>query len=204
MMRFDGALSRAGFSTIWLTENRLPLRSPMPITHTCAAARPPLFDGNDIRVLGEIARRIDHLREAAAVVLHQHVGQQQRKRLVPHQFARAPHRVAESQRHLLAREARRSRTGQVAHEQLEIGPAFGVRERVLELELRSKWSSMTALLRPVTKMKCSMPASRASSTTCWISGRSTTGNISFGMALVAGRNLVPSPATGRRLCGSLS
>ena len=29
---------------------------------------------------------------------------------------------------------------------------------------------MTSLLRPVTKMKCSMPASRASSTTCWISG----------------------------------
>ena len=40
---------------------------------------------------------------------------------------------------------------------------------------RSKWSSITALLRPVTKMKCSMPAWRASSTTCWISGRSTTG-----------------------------
>src|SRR5438067_1889951 len=31
---------------------------------------------------------------------------------------------------------------------------------------------MTFLLRPVTKMKCSMPASRASSTTCWISGPS--------------------------------
>ena len=38
---------------------------------------------------------------------------------------------------------------------------------------------------------------RASSTTCWISGRSTTGSISFGMALVAGRNRVPSPATGK-------
>ena len=62
---------------------------------------------------------------------------------------------------------------------------------------RSKWSSITALLRPVTKMKCSMPASRASSTTCWISGRSTTGSISFGMALVAGRKRVPRPATGK-------
>src|SRR5712691_2855556 len=62
---------------------------------------------------------------------------------------------------------------------------------------RSKWSSMTPLLRPVTKMKCSMPASRASSTTCWISGRSTTGSINFGIALVAGRNRVPSPATGK-------
>src|SRR3954454_21122567 len=55
---------------------------------------------------------------------------------------------------------------------------------------------MTPLLRPVTKMKCSMPASRASSTTCWISGRSTTVSISLGIALVAGRNRVPRPATG--------
>src|SRR5215469_16459509 len=55
---------------------------------------------------------------------------------------------------------------------------------------------MTLLLRPVTKMKCSMPAWRASSTTCWMSGRSTTGNISLGMALVAGRKRVPRPATG--------
>src|SRR6266852_1619487 len=41
-----------------------------------------------------------------------------------------------------------------------------------------------------------MPASRASSTTCWMSGRSTTVSISFGTALVAGRNRVPRPATG--------
>src|SRR5215217_8951854 len=56
---------------------------------------------------------------------------------------------------------------------------------------------MTPLFRPVMKMKCSIPASRASSTTCWISGRSTTVSISFGMALVAGRNRVPRPATGK-------
>src|SRR5581483_9710873 len=46
-------------------------------------------------------------------------------------------------------------------------------------------------------MKCSMPACRASSTTCWISGRSTTVSISFGIALVAGRKRVPRPATGK-------
>ena len=51
----------------------------------------------------------------------------------------------------------------------------------------SKWSSMTALLRPVTKMKCSIPAAIASSTTCWRIGRSTTVSISFGTVLVAGR-----------------
>src|SRR5579862_6820592 len=36
----------------------------------------------------------------------------------------------------------------------------------------------------------------ASSTPYWISGLSTSGNISFGCALVAGRKRVPSPAAG--------
>ena len=42
----------------------------------------------------------------------------------------------------------------------------------------------------------SIPAATASSTTHWIDGRSTTVSISFGMALVAGRKRVPSPAAG--------
>src|SRR5260370_19463989 len=46
-------------------------------------------------------------------------------------------------------------------------------------------------------MKCSMPASLASSTTYWISGLSTIVSISFGIALVAGRTRVPRPATGK-------
>src|ERR1700732_2727763 len=46
-------------------------------------------------------------------------------------------------------------------------------------------------------MKCSTPPSRAASTACWISGRSTIGSISLGIALVAGRNRVPRPATGK-------
>src|SRR5690349_10753483 len=45
-------------------------------------------------------------------------------------------------------------------------------------------------------MNCSMPASRASSTPYWITGLSTTGSISLGMALVAGKKRVPIPATG--------
>ena len=55
---------------------------------------------------------------------------------------------------------------------------------------------MTPLLRPVTKMNFSIPAARASSTTCWRIGRSTTVSISLGTALVAGKNRVPRPATG--------
>src|SRR5262249_44983518 len=41
-----------------------------------------------------------------------------------------------------------------------------------------------------------MPAAAASSTAYWINGLSTIGSISFGLALVAGRKRVPSPATG--------
>src|SRR5262245_42744739 len=40
------------------------------------------------------------------------------------------------------------------------------------------------------------PAASASSAAYWISGLSTIGSISFGLALVAGRNRVPRPATG--------
>ena len=45
-------------------------------------------------------------------------------------------------------------------------------------------------------MNSVMPAARASSIAYWISGRSTSGRISFGTDLVAGRNRVPKPATG--------
>ena len=40
------------------------------------------------------------------------------------------------------------------------------------------------------------PAATASSTTYWMAGLSTTGSISFGVAFVAGRKRVPSPAAG--------
>src|SRR5580693_5839925 len=55
---------------------------------------------------------------------------------------------------------------------------------------------MERLLRPVIISTSSSPAATASSTTYWIAGLSTTGSISLGVALVAGRNLVPSPAAG--------
>src|SRR6186713_260944 len=47
-------------------------------------------------------------------------------------------------------------------------------------------------------MKTSLraPAASASSAAYWISGLSTMGSISFGLALVAGRKRVPRPATG--------
>src|SRR5262245_31775595 len=46
-----------------------------------------------------------------------------------------------------------------------------------------------------TKMMSSTPAATASSTRCWMMGRSTSGISSLGSTLVAGRNRVPNPAT---------
>ena len=42
----------------------------------------------------------------------------------------------------------------------------------------------------------SMPEATASSTAYWMIGLSTSGSISFGCALVAGRKRVPRPAAG--------
>src|SRR5512134_1251648 len=55
---------------------------------------------------------------------------------------------------------------------------------------------MARLLRPVMKIMSVMPAAAASSTAYWMSGLSTTGSISFGLALVTGRKRLPRPATG--------
>src|SRR5215469_14636480 len=60
----------------------------------------------------------------------------------------------------------------------------------------SKWSSIARLEAPVTNTRRVTPAASASSTAYWMRGLSTTGSISFGLALVAGRKRVPRPATG--------
>src|SRR5947208_10205470 len=56
---------------------------------------------------------------------------------------------------------------------------------------------MARLEAPVMNTRRCAPAARASSTAYWISGLSTTGSISLGMALVAGKKRVPMPATGK-------
>src|SRR3954465_2906669 len=56
---------------------------------------------------------------------------------------------------------------------------------------------MADLPRPVTMMIWSQPAAMASSTPYWMMGLSTSGSISFGCALVAGRKRVPQPAAGK-------
>src|SRR4051794_10388567 len=56
---------------------------------------------------------------------------------------------------------------------------------------------MAVLPRPVMMMIWSQPAARASSTPYWMIGLSTSGSISLGCALVAGRKRVPKPAAGK-------
>ena len=90
---------------------------------------------DDVRAFAQAARGIDHLREAAPLVLHQHVGQQQGERFVADQFARAPDRVAETEWQLLAREARGSGPGQIARQRFEIGMPLALVQGVLQLEL---------------------------------------------------------------------
>src|SRR2546421_546057 len=63
---------------------------------------------------------------------------------------------------------------------------------------------MARLLRPVTKIISVMPAAAASSSAYWMSGLSTTGIISFGLALVTGRKRLPKPATGNTAFLSLA
>src|SRR5271156_5801487 len=56
---------------------------------------------------------------------------------------------------------------------------------------------MALLPRPVMMMIWSQPAATASSTPYWMMGLSTSGSISLGWALVAGRKRVPNPAAGK-------
>src|SRR5215475_12900319 len=55
---------------------------------------------------------------------------------------------------------------------------------------------MARLVAPVMNTRRRAPAASASSTAYWMRGLSTTGSISLGLALVAGRKRVPRPATG--------
>ena len=70
------------------------------------------------------------------------------------------------------------------------------RSRRSSSKARSKWSSTGFLYGEETSRMSSMPQAAASSTTYWMAGRSTTGSISLGTALVTGRKRVPRPAAG--------
>src|SRR5882724_1178977 len=100
----------------------------------CHALARDFLDRDDVCGFLDLVRERHHLGEAALRVLHELVGQQQRERLVAHELARAPHRVAKSERLLLTREARRPGPGQVVRQELEIVLPLALAQRHLELE----------------------------------------------------------------------
>ena len=81
-------------------------------------------------------------------MLHQHVGKKERERLVADQFARAPHRVAEPERLLLAGEARRAGAGQIARQQIEHLALLPLEQRHFQLELAVEMILDDALVAP--------------------------------------------------------
>ena len=196
MKRLEGASAGLGFSTMPVM--RKPRIGPVAARHDAVArdvGRIDLLDADDVAAGFLVG--LHHLLEDARLGLEHHVGQQQREGLVADQFAGAPDGVAQAERLLLAGEAGLAGRWQVlAATRAAPRSCRAIPACASSSNWRSKWSSMTLLLRPVTKTKCSMPASRASSTAYWISGRSTTVSISLGIALVAGRKRVPRPATG--------
>ena len=92
------------------------------------------LDGNDVAAMLDID--IEHLGETTlAGRLHQNVGKKQGEWLMADQFARAPHRVAQTERLLLAGEARRARARQVLVQHRELACLAARGEHLLELEL---------------------------------------------------------------------
>src|SRR5579872_2396438 len=63
---------------------------------------------------------------------------------------------------------------------------------------------MACLPRPVIMRIWSHPEAIASSTPYWMMGLSTSGSISLGWALVAGKKRVPSPAAGKTALRTLA
>ena len=93
------------------------------------------LDRDQVGFLAELARRLDHLRQAARRVQHQFVRQHHRERLVADDVARAPDRVAEAERRLLPGEAGGAGVGLVARQNLLLGLLVAARgERGVEFE----------------------------------------------------------------------
>ena len=129
-------------------------------------------------------------------MLHQHVGQQEREGLVPDELARAPHRMAQPKRRLLAREARGAGAGLVLGQKRRGRRSCALLQGHFEFELAVEMVLDHALVAPGDEDEMLDAGLPRLVHHMWISGRSTTVSISFGMALVAGRNRVPRPGHG--------
>ena len=89
-----------------------------------------MLDFSSSRAVG-----LDHLLEAARLVLHQHVRQQQRERLASDQLPRTPDGMAEAERRLLAGEACGPGRRQIVGQRLQLGGLLAFFQRCFELEL---------------------------------------------------------------------
>ena len=65
----------------------------------------------------------------------QHIGKEQRERLVADDVTGAPHRMSETERGLLPREARLTRNRQVGHQRFQLSCLFALRKRPLQFVL---------------------------------------------------------------------
>ena len=95
--------------------------------------RVAFLHGDDV-VAGFLVE-LDHRLHAALFRLHDHVGQQQRERLVADQFARAPDGMAKAHRHLLAGEAGLPRRRLQPLQAGKLLVLAALCQRVIELEL---------------------------------------------------------------------
>ena len=94
-----------------------------------------LLDGDDVGLVFQLARGVHHLRETAARVLDEDIRQEQRERLAPDQFARAPYRVTKPERLLLPGKTRRPGDRQVMTQELQRLVLLPLEQRHLQLEL---------------------------------------------------------------------
>ena len=130
------------------------------------------------------------------------VAEQHREGLVADVRGRAQHGVAETARVALAYVVHGREVAGLLHLGEPVRVALAGQRR-LQLVVPVEVVLQGALVAPGDHEDVDSPAATASSTTYWIAGLSTTGSISFGVALVAGRNRVPSPRRERRLSSQL-
>ena len=93
------------------------------------------LDRDDVGVGVEILGGVDHLRQTAARVFHQHVRQDDGEGLITDQLARAPDGMAEAERRLLASEASAAGVGQVGLQKLEFALLAALDQGNLKFEL---------------------------------------------------------------------
>ena len=194
--RLDGASSGFGFSTSPVTARRR--RSS--VGSTVAMPYRWTSDGVDLQQRDDAGAALgllgDHPGQQHVPAVDDVVAEQHGERLVAHVHPGAAARRARVRAGRPgARSARRpGRSSSSPSPACRCRPCC--RSVASSSPTRSKWFSSAFLLRPVIMSTSVSPAATASSTTYWIAGLSTTGSISFGIALVAGRNRVPRPAAG--------